>query len=143
MVLLSQVEFVDSVGYPELSAVQADKQSSYVGESTVFNGFAGEVRDGLFQRRQGGGGRATKGGVVEAVPCPSAGWAVRRGLAAPWCFRRRSCTLRSERTRGAFPLGVCFPSLPEREPASACASLLCFPGYRSRSFVRPLAPGLR
>lgn len=38
-----QVEFYDPWGHAGLSAVQADEDSSYVAEATVFSGFAGEV----------------------------------------------------------------------------------------------------
>lgn len=39
-----QVVFNDSSGSPDLSAIQADEESSYFAESTSFVGFAGEVR---------------------------------------------------------------------------------------------------
>lgn len=41
---MAQVEFKDSSGSKELSAVQVDEMSSYQAEDTSFRGFAGEVR---------------------------------------------------------------------------------------------------
>lgn len=40
---LWQVDFIDSVGYADLSAVQADEESRFIAEDTAFIGFNGEV----------------------------------------------------------------------------------------------------
>lgn len=42
-VALGQVEFHDPLGLADLSAVQADEDSVYKGEATIFRGFDGEV----------------------------------------------------------------------------------------------------
>ena len=38
-----QVDFIDSTGSSDLSAVQVDDESTYVAVETAFNGFEGEV----------------------------------------------------------------------------------------------------
>ena len=46
-VAIAKVEFCDSSGSEELSAVQVNEGSSYMAEDTSFVGFAGEVRGAL------------------------------------------------------------------------------------------------
>lgn len=41
---IAQVDFKDSSGSSDLSAVQVDQASSYMAEDTSFTGFEGEVR---------------------------------------------------------------------------------------------------
>lgn len=41
---IAQVDFKDSSGSSDLSAVQVDQASSYMAENTSFTGFEGEVR---------------------------------------------------------------------------------------------------